>query len=252
MRVLQIRALHALTSNAMGDAGMLETVTRGIMSAFMNSSAAAAPSSKQAVVLNSDSDEELACENALKDYCIRFRQLTNAQIIEGIRFVLPKDLPLNPEALGKDVASLVSVLKGRHSQSNYDDVKSKKAAWKKISGTLRSSQKDRLLKFLCMLLGATPGQRFRKDSSMHFGTILRSWRVRFQRRVEKNPDLKLDVQRCHTELAAETRAERESILAKHKWLARTVRGEMGFGVAINKWRKSPGSYRTVSRSEQIE
>ena len=141
-----------------------------------------------------DSSAELEAENELKDYAMKFRQLTLPQLRELIARCSSKRLELDPDALGADEAKMMAVLKGRHGAlCKASGNAQHKEDWKKIRTSFRSGQKTRMRELVQMMLGVTLGARFRFDSSTCFGNLLRQWSDKLQRRLSADPKLTSDI-----------------------------------------------------------
>ena len=207
---------------------LLGALSHGILGALLqnglhgkqnNSGAAVGPDAESKA---SESDPELGCEHSLKDYALRYRQLTVPQLGEAVKFLAGDDIQLEPDGLGAQVKNLVAILRGKHSRKQFENSGRKKKHWKRITLSMRASHKERLSALFIKMLGVTAGAKFRKDCSIGFGTLLRQWRARWQKRVLKHRDHKLECKSLHDKFTKDAQQEYKEILAQYPWVDKLV------------------------------
>ena len=175
-----VMAANAASGGA-GNAAAVQLLTQLVQGALQPS---AAPVDDVESVSSNDS---LQCENQLKNYAIRYRQLTIQQVEEALGVMLKscKNMKYKISDLGSDITLMCAILKGRHARKEHLCSKSRKRQWNEAKTNFSVGYKARLQQLLQMMLGCTMKQMVRKDSSVGFAACLRIWKKKFAKRLQK-------------------------------------------------------------------
>ena len=162
------------------------------------------------------SSSSVACENTLKPYAMKFRQLTKPQLVEILDFLQGHDtVQIQASKLGFETEKYKMALKGKHTSWKNSN---KKEDWEQMVKGFRTTWVNRCRKLVLKMLDAKDGQLFRRDSSISFGKLLKQWKLKWDKRYQKERKLGNDVRELYEALKEDAINEKRSVEKQHPWL----------------------------------